>query len=160
MIFIDICIRVSTSTGLRTRSTSLPCVILRILNILINNRLSISFPTGLPSISACRWSATPTFASVLAHGGFSLRHRVFTRARTFSRAIHTFPRSRKKGVFAFQFTFLLFPELLLSNNGSWREHTRVHKMQNLQNFEIYRWQYWFSLNDRFYMFNIASYIGP
>lgn len=120
MIFIDICIRVSTSMRLRIHMHTLHIASMRyIANIEYSNyRLSISFPIGLPTISACRCSATPTFASVLAHGGFSLRHRVFTRARTFSRAIHTFPRSCKKGVFAFQFTFLLFPELLLSNNDS------------------------------------------
>lgn len=56
-----------------------------------NYRLSISFPTGLLTISTCRCSASPAFASVLPRVGFSLHHRVFlsrARAHVFTRCIH------------------------------------------------------------------------
>jgi len=93
-----------------------------------NYRLSISFPTGLLTISACRCSASSAFASILPRRGFSLRHYVFfSRAHVFT-CLHTFPRSHKKEPWLRFSSQPRYFQLLLScvNNGCSRERIYVH----------------------------------
>lgn len=75
-----------------------------------NYRLSISFPTGLPTISACRCSATPNFrvCTPSLTVVFPCPPSCFSRARTFSRAFHTFPRPRKKSLHSHPCYFLSY----------------------------------------------------
>jgi len=93
-----------------------------------NYRLSISFPTGLLTISACRCSASSAFASIFPRRGFSLRHCVFLARARFHVLAYISAISQKGGLVTFQFTTPLFSELLLScvNNGCSRERIYVH----------------------------------